>query len=117
MKDRGGGLLCCSKASLGMHFMQIRKYALLGGPAAHSGIRKSRPFIRTSIQASQNSSLLQLTTQYRSGSIVNFLAIKKCTPASSLWLVFKRLYNIVIHFSVRHLNIVLGACVGFSNYL
>ena len=32
MKDREGGLLCSSEASLRMHFMQIRKYALLRGP-------------------------------------------------------------------------------------
>ena len=97
MKDREGGLLCSSEASLRMHFMQIRKYALLGAPP-HTAESENPENIRTSIQASQKSSLLQLTTQYRSGSIVNFLAIKKCTPASSLWLV-KRLYNIIIHFS------------------
>ena len=85
MKDRGG---CSSEASLGMHFMQIRKYALLGGAPPHTAESENPDHLYVlSIQASQKSSLLQLTTQYRSGSIVNFLAIKKCTPASSLWLV------------------------------
>ena len=103
MKDRGGGLLCSSKASLGMHFMQIRKYALLGGAPPHTAESENPEHVRTSIQASQKSSLLQLTTQYRSGSIVNLLAIKNAPRQVHSGLFYKRLYNIIIHFSLRHL--------------